>query len=223
MEKGEGRPYIYIFILFLSSSLSPLFYSFLSLSLSLSPLSLTLSLSAPNPPLPPSPPPLFLYFFLSPSSLPSSSSPPLYLLSSLRPLPSSSLSPSSLPLPLCPSSLWQQRCNSLTNKTVNKKIIIGQKKIRNTDWLILAEKRVWRGEPAIMWREGRRRQNRPPRPPLGGGGPPSIYFRATGRLYTTTHCKSELPCHEHWIAIKTPNPKWPLARVASWPKMPQST
>ena len=68
-----------------------------------------------------------------------------------------------------------------------------------------------------------RGQNRPPTPPLGGGGPHSIYFRATGRLYTTIHCKSELPCHEHWLAIKNPNPKWPLARVASWPKMPQST
>ena len=68
-----------------------------------------------------------------------------------------------------------------------------------------------------------RGQNRPLRPPPGGGGPPSIYFRATGRLDTTTHCKSELPFHEHWLSIKTPNPKWPLARVASWPKMPQST
>ena len=68
-----------------------------------------------------------------------------------------------------------------------------------------------------------RGQNRPPTPPLGGGGPHSIYFRATGRLYTTIRCKSELPCHEHWLAIKTPNPKWPLARVADWPKMPQST
>ena len=55
-----------------------------------------------------------------------------------------------------------------------------------------------------------RGQNRPPTPPLGGGGPHSISFRATGRLYTTTHCKSEFPCHEHWLAIKTqtPNGHW---------------
>jgi hypothetical protein len=63
--------------------------------------------------------------------------------------------------------------------------------------------------------ESTRGQNRPPTPPppLGGGGPHSIYFRATGRLYTTIHCKSELPCHERWLSIKNPNPKWPLVRV----------
>ena len=51
------------------------------------------------------------------------------------------------------------------------------------------------------------------RPPLGGEGPFSTLQRIV----------SGLPCHGHWLAIKTPNPKWPLARIAIWPKMPQST
>ena len=56
-----------------------------------------------------------------------------------------------------------------------------------------------------------RGQNRPPTPPLGGGGPRSKVFRATGRLYTAM--VSESPCHERCLAMKTPNPKWPVARV----------
>jgi hypothetical protein len=56
-----------------------------------------------------------------------------------------------------------------------------------------------------------RGQNRPPRPPLGGGGPHLIYFWATGRLCTTTHCKSELPRHEHGLATNCKNSKPQMA------------
>jgi hypothetical protein len=46
----------------------------------------------------------------------------------------------------------------------------------------------WRVEwvanwPIIPQSASTRGQNRPPTPPLGGGGPRSIVFRATGRLY----------------------------------------
>ena len=60
-----------------------------------------------------------------------------------------------------------------------------------------------------------RGQNRPPNISLGGRGTPLKSFSG---YRATLHCNSGLPCHERRLAIKTPNPKWPVARVAIWPK-----
>jgi hypothetical protein len=43
-----------------------------------------------------------------------------------------------------------------------------RKLTRNTGWLTLAEARVWRGEPAIVWREGRKPGDSAWRAPFSG-------------------------------------------------------
>ena len=77
----------------------------------------------------------------------------------------------------------------------------------------------WNGSligPEFPHRHQRRKDKTGPQHPrpLGGGGPHSRAFRATGRLYTAIAVVSYVPCHERCLAIKNPNPKWPVARVA---------